>query len=69
MGFYLGDQKVKILKSTPHAIYFMGLGGFRGGCEEGVWVFWGVKNDNLLSWRSVVMVFCGSWGLRSYIKK
>ena len=56
-GLVLVIKRVKFLKNGACVAYFMGLWGFCGGCEGGVWVIWRGGINDLCLRESVSMVF------------
>ena len=54
-GFGDVSKKLKNAKIKAYGVCFTGLGAFRGGLEEGVWCFGGVRfrifdHDSRLTW-------------------
>ena len=42
-------KEQKIVEIDVYGAWFWGLGAFRGGCVEGVWVCNKIEIDNMLS--------------------
>ena len=55
-GFGWANRKVQIHGNCRRWGRFWGLWGFRGGCEEGVWLVWSVRRTKSWSWLRVEVV-------------